>query len=427
MFILEQNEIYNFLSKLFPINRSISGSGVIETLQLIKGVVPELKIKSIPTGTTVYDWEIPEVWNVNEAFIKNENGIKVVDFNKNNLHLVGYSTPINQLMSKSELLPHLFFIQDVPDAIPYVTSYYKKNWGFCISKNQLANLGEGPFEVLIDSNFSSGNLTYGEVIIPGTTDEEILLSTYICHPSMANDNLSGPVILAYILKWLATIKDRKYTYRAVFIPETIGSIYYINKNIEILKNKVRAGFVLTCLGDERNYSYLKSRSGNTLTDKVAMKVLKDLNVDFSIYPFTENGSDERQYCFPGVDLPIGLLMKSKFGEYPEYHTSLDNLNLVTKKGITDGFELIKAAIYTLESNEIYKINTICEPFLGKRNLYPEISTRNSQYQVRDRMNVIAHLDGSKDLLDISDICNIKFKDTVDILNSLIDNNLVAKI
>lgn len=427
MFIPEQNEIYNFLSKLFPINRSISGSGVIETLQLIKGVVPELKIKSIPTGTTVYDWQIPEVWNVNEAFIKNEKGFKVVDFNKNNLHLMGYSTPINQLMSKSELLPHLFFIQDIPDAIPYVTSYYKKNWGFCISKNQLANLGEGPFEVLIDSNFSSGNLTYGEVIIPGTTDEEILLSTYICHPSMANDNLSGPVILAYILKWLATIKDRKYTYRAVFIPETIGSIYYINKNIKILKNKVRAGFVLTCLGDERNYSYLKSRSGNTLTDKVAMKVLKDLNVDFSIYPFTENGSDERQYCFPGVDLPIGLLMKSKFGEYPEYHTSLDNLNLVTKKGITDGFELIKAAIYTLESNEIYKINTICEPFLGKRNLYPEISTRNSEYQVRDMMNVISHLDGSKDLLDISDICDIKFKDTVDILNSLIDNNLVAKI
>lgn len=427
MFIPEQNEIYNFLSKLFPINRSISGSGVIETLQLIKGVIPDLKIKSIPTGTTVYDWEIPEVWNVNEAFIKNEKGIKVVDFNKNNLHLMGYSTPINQLMSKSELLPHLFFIQDIPDAIPYVTSYYKKNWGFCISKNQLANLGEGPFEVLIDSSFSSGNLNYGEVIIPGTTDEEILLSTYICHPSMANDNLSGPVILAYILKWLATIKDRKYTYRAVFIPETIGSIYYINKNIEILKNKVRAGFVLTCLGDEKNYSYLKSRSGNTLTDKVAMKVLKDLNVDFSIYPFTENGSDERQYCFPGVDLPIGLLMKSKFGEYPEYHTSHDNLNLVTKKGITDGFELIKAAIYTLESNEIYKINTICEPFLGKRNLYPEISTRNSEYQVRDMMNVISHLDGSKDLLDISDICNIKFKDTVDILNSLIDNNLVAKI
>jgi aminopeptidase-like protein len=427
MFILEQNEVYNFLSKLFPINRSISGSGVIETLQLINGVIPDLEIKNIPTGTTVYDWEIPDVWNVNEAFIKNEKGIKVVDFNENNLHLMGYSTPINQLMSKSELLPHLFFIQDIPDAIPYVTSYYKKNWGFCISRNQLANLGEGPFEVLIDSNFSSGNLTYGEVIIPGNTDEEILLSTYICHPSMANDNLSGPVILTYILKWLATIKDRKYTYRAVFIPETIGSIYYINKNIEVLKNRVRAGFVLTCLGDERNYSYLKSRNGNTLTDKVAMKVLKDLNVDFSIYPFTENGSDERQYCFPGVDLPIGLLMKSKFGEYPEYHTSLDNLKLVTKKGITDGFELIKAAIYTLESNEIYKINTICEPFLGKRNLYPEISTRNSEYQVRDMMNVISHLDGSKDLLEISDICKIKFIDTVNILNSLIDNNLVEKI
>jgi aminopeptidase-like protein len=244
---------------------------------------------------------------------------------------------------------------------------------------------------------------------------------------MANDNLSGPVILTYILKWLATIKDRKYTYRAVFIPETIGSIYYINKNIEVLKNRVRAGFVLTCLGDERNYSYLKSRNGNTLTDKVAMKVLKDLNVDFSIYPFTENGSDERQYCFPGVDLPIGLLMKSKFGEYPEYHTSLDNLNLVTKKGIADGFELIKAAIYTLESNEIYRINTICEPFLGKRNLYPEISTRNSVYQVRDMMNVISHLDGSRDLLEISDICKIKFIDTVNILNSLIDNNLVEKI
>jgi aminopeptidase-like protein len=291
----------------------------------------------------------------------------------------------------------------------------------------LANLGEGPFEVLIDSNFTSGNLTYGELIIHGNSDEEILLSTYICHPSMANDNLSGPVILTYILKWLATIKDRKYTYRAVFIPETIGSIYYINKNIEVLKNRVRAGFVLTCLGDERNYSYLKSRNGNTLTDKVAIKVLKDLNVDFNIYPFTENGSDERQYCFPGVDLPIGLLMKSKFGEYPEYHTSLDNLNLVTKKGISDGFRLIEAAISTLECNAIYKINTICEPFLGKRSLYPETSTKTSEYQVRDMMNVISHLDGSIDLLAISDICNLKFIDTVRILNSLIENNLVTKI
>jgi aminopeptidase-like protein len=426
MLNFNENDLFDLLTKLFPINRSLSGDGVSASLELIKKILPDLEIKDIPSGEKVYDWEVPEVWNVSDAYIKNEKGMKVADLKTNNLHLMGYSTPINTVMNKSDLLPHIYFLPQLPDAIPYVTSYYKKNWGFCVSKNQWDNFGEGPFEVVINSNFTNGNLNYGELIIPGYSGEEILLSTYICHPSMANDNLTGPVVLTYLLKWLASVKNRKYTYRAIFIPETIGSIYYICKNINELKNKVKAGFVLTCLGDERNYSYLSSRNGNTLTDKVAIKVLKDLNVDFTQYSYLENGSDERQFCFPGVDLPIGLLMRSKFGEYPEYHTSLDNLNFVTKNGLFQGFNLIQKTLLTLEYNDVYKINTMCEPFLGKRNLYPEISTKFTNFVVKNQMNVISQLDGSKDILEISNICDIKFDETLNVINLLKSHNLVSK-
>ncbi len=420
-------DLFSWMTDLFPINRSISGKGQVLSLNYIQDLVKDLKIKSFKSNEQAFDWTAPDIWNVNEAYIEDESGNRIVDFKDNNLHLVGYSIPVNELISREKLMEHLHSIEKIPHAIPYVTSYYRKNWGFCISHDQLKSLGKGPFHVVIDSNFESGHIYYGELIIKGSTKEEILLSTYICHPSLANDNLSGPVVLMGIIKWLMSIKNRKYTYRIIFIPETIGSIFYIKENFLKLKKFIKAGFVLTCLGDENNYSYLCSRNGNSLTDKISKKLLKDLGVQHTIYPYTKNGSDERQFCFPGLDLPIGSLMKSKYGEYVEYHNSLDNLDFVTQKGLEEGFNLISAALTMLETNRTYKIATYCEPQLGKRGLYPQSSELGSETIVRDQMNVIAYLDGTKDLVDVSEICQIPYFKTLEIINRLKEKKLITQI
>lgn len=420
-------ELHSWLIDLFPINRSISGEGQFLTLQYIKNKLKALKIKSFKSNDTAFDWTAPEIWNVKEAYVIDNFGNKIIDFRKNNLHLVGYSVPINEIMSREKLIPHLHTIEKLPEAIPYVTSYYKKNWGFCVSYNQYKTLGNGPFKVVIDSSFEKGDIQYGELLIKGSTKNEILLSTYICHPSMANDNLSGPVILMGIVKWLMSFENRRYTYRIIFIPETIGSIFYIKNNLNKLKKYVKAGLVLTCLGDELNYSYLCTRNGESNIDRVAKKLLKDLNVKHSIYPFTKNGSDERQFCFPGIDLPIGSLMKSKYGEFKEYHTSLDNLDFVTPKGLKDGFNLISSAITMLETNLKYKITTLCEPQLGKRGLYPQSSELGSEAMVRDQMNVIAYLDGEHDVLDISEKCQLDYLKTLEIIDKLKGSQLIIEI
>lgn len=426
-FEIHEQELHSWLKDLFPINRSISGRGQIITLNYLKNLVPSIEVKSFKSGEIAFDWVAPEVWDVENAYVEDEKGNKIIDFQENNLHLVGYSTPVNEVMSKQKLIEHLHSIENIPDAIPYVTSYYKRNWGFCLSHNQLKTLNEGPFHVVIDSKFENGELFFGELIIEGSTDEEILLSTYICHPSMANDNLSGPVITIGIIKWLLGLKNRKYTYRIIFIPETIGSIFYIKENLVSLKELVVAGYVLTCLGDEGGYSYLSSRNGNTITDRISIKLLKDLKVDYKLYPFTENGSDERQFCFPGVDLPIGSLMKSKYGEFPQYHNSHDNLDFVTPKGLKQGFELISTALKMIETNRTYKISTLCEPQLGKRGLYPQSSQLGTESIVRDQMNVIAYLDGQNDVLSVSEICNLPYFATLNIITKLQEKGLITEI
>jgi aminopeptidase-like protein len=418
------NEMYSWMADLFSINRSLTGNGVRQTLGYLHELVPEMKIVEVNSGTQAFDWVIPQEWNVKDAYIADVSGNKIIDFATNNLHLMGYSIPINEILTREQLDSHLYSLEDQPNAIPYVTSYYEENWGFCLSHTQRLNLGDGPFEVVIDSELKLGSMTYGEIYIPGKSSEEILLSTYICHPSMANNELSGPVVTVALARWLKSLPSRKYSYRFIFLPETIGSIYYISQNLQNLKEKVKAGWVLTCIGDDRNYSYVPTRQGNTLTDKVSRKVLESRGFEYREYTFLDRGSDERQYCFPGVDLPIGSLMRSKYGEYTEYHTSLDNLDFVTPAGLQGGFEVVRDAINILETTKYWKINTICEPQLGKRGLYPNTSSKKSGQLVHNQMNVITYLDGLHDLEEIAGICGISVEEVDEIIARLLEAKLV---
>ncbi len=415
-------EMHCFMKELFPICRSITGNGVRETLDRIKKHIP-LKTHEVPTGTKVFDWEVPKEWNIQDAFILDEDGNKIVDFKENNLHVVGYSIPVDKWLTLAELQEHLHSLPEQPDAIPYVTSYYKEYWGFCISHNQRKSLKEGRYRVVINSELKDGHLTYGEYIIPGKTQQEVFLSTYICHPSMANNELSGPVVTTFLAKWIAS-NPRRYTYRIIFIPETIGSITYLSRNLTEMQKNIIAGFNISCVGDERAYSYLSSRYGNTFADKVVLNILNFKHPDFIRYSFLDRGSDERQYCSPGVDLPLVTLSRSKYGTYPEYHTSLDNLELVTPKGLAGSYELLKDIIQLIESNRRFKINCYGEPQLGKRGLYPTLSTRSSGATVRKMMNFIAYADGQNDLIDISNRIDVPVWELYPIVDKLLNSGLL---
>ena len=394
-------EIYAFAERLFPIHRSITGEGVRKTLRTIQEEIPELMIHEVPSGTQAFDWTVPPEWNIRDAYILAPNGEKIVDFQESNLHVVGYSTPVDQVFPLEELQEHLYTLPEQPDAIPYITSYYKRRWGFCLSHSQLKALKPGKYRVVIDSEFNeSGSLTYGEVILPGSEKEEIFLSTYICHPSMANNEISGPVVTTFLSKWLQTQK-RKYTYRIIFIPETIGAIVYLSRNLMEMKANVIAGFLLTCVGDDKAYSYLSSRAENTLADQIALHVLEHGHPQFKKYTYLDRQSDERQYCSPGVDLPVVSVMRSKYGTYPEYHTSLDNLDFISPSGLQGAYEVLQKCIVCLETNEKYQVTVLCEPQLGKRGLYPSLSTKKSTEKVRDMRNFIAYADGTRTLLDIA--------------------------
>ncbi|KEF40317.1 hypothetical protein M670_00343 [Schinkia azotoformans MEV2011] len=414
--------MYELMSRLFPICRSITGEGVRQTLSILQQHIP-LSIVEVPSGTKVFDWEIPREWNIRDAYIIDPEGNKIVDFKEHNLHVVGYSIPVNKNITLEELQEHLYSLEDQPDAIPYVTSYYKERWGFCITHNQRQILKKGTYHVFIDSELKVGSLTYGEVVIPGESEKEVFLSTYICHPSMANNELSGPVMVTRLIKWILK-KPRKYTYRIVFIPETIGSIAYLSKHLQHLKQNVIAGYNISCVGDERAFSYLPSRHGDTLSDRVALNVLKYKHPDFVRYTFLDRGSDERQYCSPGVDLPIASIMRTKFGQYPEYHTSLDNLELVTPAGLQGCYDVYTDCLELIESNAYYQVTCFCEPQLGKRGLYPTLSTKESGKQVRTMMNFIAYADGIHDLLEIADIINVSATDLISILEQLIKSNVI---
>lgn len=417
--------MYSLCKKMFPICRSITGDGVRKTLEILKEVYNDIKIYEVPTGTKVFDWQIPKEWNIREAYIENSSGEKIIDFKNNNLYVVGYSASVDKIVNLDELKSIVYTQEDQPDVIPYVTSYYKERYGFCMSKVQKDSLPEDKYHIYIDSDLKDGSLTYGEIIIPGESEKEIFLSTYVCHPSMANNELSGPAVAIHLAKWLNSLEKRHYTYRIIFIPETIGSITYLSRNLDILKKNVIAGFNISCVGDDRTFSYVASRYGNTLADKVAKNVLQYYYPDYKAYSFLDRGSDERQYNAPGVDLPVCAICRSKYGQYPEYHTSKDDLQLISAAGLQGAFEVYQECIIALENNFKYKINVLCEPQLGKRGLYPTMSQKGSYAAVKIITDFIAYADGTNDLIDISNIIGVPIKSLLSVIDELREKELVG--
>ena len=419
-------KMYRLVERLFPICRSITGDGVRETLSILKEFLPDLKTYEVPSGTQVFDWVIPKEWKIREAYIENGKGERIIDMKKNNLHVMGYSMPLDKYVNLEELKNFVYVQEDQPDAIPYVTSYYKERSGFCMSRHMRDSLPEDRYHLYIDSELFDGSLTYGELILPGTSEKEILLSTYLCHPSMANNELSGPALAAALAEWLGSLPNRTYTYRILFIPETIGSITYLSRNLDTMKQRVIAGYVLSCVGDDRTYSYIPSRAGNTLADRAARNVLRFHYPEYKRYTYLDRGSDERQYNAPGVDLPVCVVCRSKYGEFPEYHTSLDNLSLVTPEGLAGSLDVYKQMILAIENNAFYRIKCLCEPQLGKRGLYPTVSKKGSYDAIKSMTDFIAYADGRHDLLEISEIIGVAVKELIPIIEKLTQNQLLEK-
>lgn len=419
-------QMFNWACELFPYNRSLTGNGVRKTLQFIKSQLPELKIFEVPSGTKAFDWTIPREWAIDDAWIADLRGHKLIDVRNSNLHVVGYSKPIDRIMTRDELDVHLHSLPDQPEAIPYITSYYKEDFGFCLTQTQRDSLGEGPFHVYINSKLFDGNMTYAELFFPGESAEEIFFSTYVCHPSMANNELSGPIVATALAKHIKSLQVRRYSYRFLFTVENIGATYYISRNLNQMKKNVKAGWVLTCIGDNRTYSYLPTRTGNTLTDSVSRRVLLDLKEEFTEFSWLDGGSDERRYNSPGVALPIASFMRSMYGRYPEYHTSLDNLDLISPEGLQGGLQMLVNAIQILETNFNWKMTTICEPQLGRRGMYPTTSTKRSSEIVRNLLNVISYLDGTIDLLGIAEKCLMSYQEVIEIVEKLKLHGLVER-
>ena len=397
--------------KLFHICRSITGKGIKKSLGLIKKELPLLKIFSIKSKTKVFDWVVPPEWNIDEAYVLDKNNKKIIDFKKNNLHVVNYSIPIKKILTKNQLINKIYSLKDQKKAIPYVTSYYKKNWGFCASYNQKNEIIKNyknldKFSVLIKSSLNNkGNLNYGELILKGKSKQEILISTYLCHPSMANNELSGPIVSMALINYFSKKKLNK-TLRFIFIPETIGSIVYLSKKLNYLKKWVIGGFNLTCIGDERQHSCMFTKYGNTLSDDSLRLAYKQLKLKYKSYSFLKRGSDERQYNSPGIDLPIASIFRSKYGEYKEYHTSEDNFKLVTVKGLTGGFKVAKNAILNLDKKIIPINNVLCEPQMSKRGMYNTLSQKTNTKGSKIFLSFLQYSDGKNDLEKISQFLKI---------------------
>lgn len=417
-------QMYKLISDLYPICRSITGDGVRKSLHLIQQHIP-LTLQEVPTGTQVFDWTVPKEWNIRDAYIKNAQGEKIVDFQQSNLHVVNYSVPIQQKMSLAELKTHLFTLPDRPDWVPYRTSYYKENWGFCLSHQQFLTLEDEEYEVYIDSSLEPGHLTYGEYYIPGETTEEVIISCHTCHPSLGNDNLSGIALVTFLAQ---QIVSPVYSYRFLFIPGTIGSITWLALN-EAHVNKIKHGLVVTCVGDPGKSHYKKSRRGDAEIDQAVMHVLERSGQDYEIMEFSPYGYDERQFCSPGFNLPVGCFMRSPHGTYPQYHTSADNLDLVQPEFLADSMAKFLAVIKIIEGNKKYlNLNPKCEPQLGKRGLYSAIGgqtdTKKSELAM---LWVLNFSDGEHSLLDISRKSGLDFDLIKQTADTLLQFNLLQNV
>lgn len=419
------NEMYKLIERLFPICRSITGDGVRDTLRLVSEYIP-VTVKEVPTGTTVFDWTVPKEWNIRDAWVKDSSGRKIIDFADSNLHVLGYSKSIHQQVSVDELKKHLFTLPEHPDWIPYRTSYYNETWGFCITQKQFNDLRDETYEVMIDSSLTDGHLTYGELFIKGKTEDEVLISCHICHPSLCNDNLSGVALSVFLARHLSSL-DLQYSYRFLFIPGTIGSIVWLCQNEENV-HRIKHGLVVACVGDSGSFHYKKSRQGSAEVDRVVVNTLKHSGFGYRVIEFFPFGYDERQYCSPGINLPVGCLMRTPHGEYPEYHTSADNLSFIKPKDLEDSLSLYISVMVGLEKNATY-INQYpkCEPQLGKRGLYQAIGgSYDSKSRQMAMLWVLNLSDGNNSLLDISERSNIGFALIQDTADILADHKLIIK-
>jgi aminopeptidase-like protein len=418
-------ELYGLAEKLYPICRSITGNGVRETLRTIQEIVP-CEIVEVPSGTPVFDWNVPKEWNIRDAYIADSEGSRVVDFQRSNLHVLNYSIPVDAILPLAELKDHLFSLPDHPDWIPYRTSYYKEQWGFCLSHRQFEALREGTYKVRIDSTLRDGTLSYGEYFLPGNLKEEILISTHICHPSLANDNLSGLAVAAYLARFL-TGKDLRYSYRFLFVPGTIGAITWLARNRQKALD-IRHGLVLTGLGDRGGFHYKKSRRGNAEIDKAMAHVLRHCGETSEVLEFSPYGYDERQYCSPGFNLPVGCLMRSVWGTFPEYHTSADNLDFIHCEQLARSLRLCVAVCDVLENNRVYlNENPCCEPQLGKRNLYRSTGGASLESEINARLWVLNLSDGEHALLDIADRAGLSFDAVCNAADVLRDSHLLTEL
>jgi len=418
-------ELHLFASQLYPICRSITGDGIRRTLAMIAERIP-LRISEVPTGTEVFDWTVPKEWNIRDAYIKDAGGTRVVDFQRLNLHVLNYSTPVRATMSLGELRPHLLTIAEHPDWIPYRTSYYKESWGFCLSHNQMLAMKDGDYEVCIDSTLREGHLTYGECLLPGASDEEVLISCHACHPSLANDNLSG-LVVATALAELLSGGEHRYSYRFLFIPGTIGAITWLARNHGGV-GRIKHGLVLSGIGDAGGFHYKKSRQGNAEIDAAMAHALRHCGEPSEILEFSPYGYDERQYCSPGFNLPVGCLMRSVWGTFPEYHTSADNLDFIKPKQLANSLRVCATIVDILENNRRYRnLNPYCEPQLGKRDLYRSTGGEDISTDINARLWVLNFSDGQHSLLDIAERSGLPFSTIASAADLLRQSGLLVAV
>jgi aminopeptidase-like protein len=419
------SQLHSFAAELYPICRSITGNGIRQTLDMIKQHIP-VQTFEVPSGTPVFDWTVPQEWNIRDAYVAIPGGPRLIDFQRNNLQVMNYSTPVSETMTLSELRPHLFSLPDRPEWIPYRTSYYQRNWGFCLSHQQLLELEDRDYEVVMDTTLEDGHLTYGECYLPGRSSEEVLVSCHVCHPSLANDNLSGLVVATFLAKLLSQQRLR-YSYRFVFAPGTIGAITWLAQNQEKTKN-VRHGLILAGVGDQGGFHYKRSRRGDTEIDRVAAHVLKHCGEPAEVLEFSPYGYDERQYCSPGFNLAVGCLMRSIWGTFPEYHTSADNLDFIRPQSLAGSLRLCLVVVDVLENNRRYlNQSPYCEPQLGRRDLYRAVGGDSIGVEINARLWVLNLSDGEHSLLDIAERSGLPFATIRDAAELLCENGILVEI